>query len=112
MAANDRKRVENENAWIFFDRGLVDAAVALQHATGKSARRLLDLYDRYHHQVFLTPPWPEIYVNDNGRQHDFLEAVAEYDRLLIAYGSLGYDTVVLPKVGVSERAAFVLRYLR
>ena len=39
------------------------------------------------------------------------EAVAEYERLLIAYGDLGYDPVILPRTTVSERARFVLSQL-
>jgi predicted ATPase len=56
----------------------------------------------------LTPPWPEIYVTDGERPHDFNAALAEYSRLLEAYPSLGYDVMVLPKVGVVELANIVL----
>lgn len=112
VAADDRKRMSNKTGWIFFDRGLVDAAVALQYATGQSARDLLAPYDRYHQRVFLTPPWSNIYVTDDGRRHDLPEALAEYDRLLTAYAELGYETLVLPKVETSKRADFVLNHLR
>lgn len=111
LASEDRKRMLEKAGWVFFDRGLVDAAVALEHATGLSARNLLALYDRYYQSVFLTPPWPEIYVTDEQRQQDLAEAIAEYDRLLIAYRELGYDTVILPKVAVGDRADFVLSHL-
>ncbi|WP_127751924.1 AAA family ATPase [Devosia sp. 1566] len=111
LASEDRRRMVDEASWVFFDRGLVDAAVALEHATGSPARTLLASYDRYHQSVFLTPPWPEIYVTDTERQHDLTEATSEYDRLLTAYRELGYDTVILPKVGVGDRADFILRHL-
>lgn len=96
------------DGWVFFDRGLVDAAVALEHATGRAARDLLAGFDRYHRLVFLTPPWPEIYRKDGERRHDLAAAVAEYERLLKAYRELGYETVVLPKVTVEERVDLVL----
>jgi predicted ATPase len=108
LASEDRRRMVDEPSCVFFDRGLVDAAVALEYATGSSAKDLLASYDRYHQSVFLTPPWPEIYVTDEQRQQNFAEAIAEYDRLLIAYRELGYDTFILPKVGVGDRADFVL----
>jgi len=111
LASEDRKRVGDEAGWVFFDRGLVDAAVALQHATGYAAADVLAPYERYYRSVFLTPPWPEIYVNDGDRQHGLAEAIAEYDRLLAAYGEFGYKTIVLPKVGVENRADFVLSHL-
>ena len=111
LAAEDRKRLTGKDGWVFFDRGLVDAAVALEYATGRPARDVLASYDRYHQTVFLTPPWPEIYVTDKERQHDLAAAVAEYDRLLIAFRELGYDTLIVPKVRVEERADFVVRHL-
>jgi len=53
-------------------------------------------------------PWPELFVSDGERQHDFASAVAEYDRLAAAYPALGYDVILLPKVSVAERLAFIL----
>ncbi|MFY0736354.1 AAA family ATPase [Aurantimonas sp. NFXS3] len=111
LAAEDRKRIGDEAGWVFFDRGLVDAAVALQHATGHAAADVLQRYERYHRRVFLTPPWPEIFVNDGERQHGLAEAVAEYDRLLVAYGELRYEVIELPKVGVADRADSILSHL-
>lgn len=40
------------------------------------------------------------------------EAIAEYERLLIAYRDLGYDPIIIPKTTVSERARFVLSHLK
>ena len=61
--------------------------------------------------MFLTPPWPEIYVADDERPHSLEAAVEEYERLLGAYPKLGYETIVLPKVDVAARADLVLRSL-
>ena len=97
--------------WVFFDRGLIDAAAALQYLTGELALAPLVRAHRYHRSVFLTPPWPEIYVTDAERRHGFETALAEYSRLLEVYPSLGYEVIVLPKVGVAERADHVLAAL-
>jgi predicted ATPase len=67
---------------------------------------------RYHRRVFLTPPWPEIYVNDPERPHGFEAARAEYERLLQAYAALDYDVSILPKIDVAARTDFVLATLR
>jgi predicted ATPase len=111
MAENDRKWVAGEVDWVFFDRGLIDAAVALQHIAGHSAKDLLAPYDRYYKTVFLTPPWPEIFVTDAERQHDFTEAIAEYERLRNGFEILGYRAIILPKVDVRQRADLVLSHL-
>ena len=97
--------------WVFFDRGLVDAAVALEHATGEQALETLGRSRRYNETVFLTPPWPEIYVSDAERRHGLDDAIAEYERLERAYPALGYRVVVLPKLAVKVRADAVLAEL-
>lgn len=96
---------------VFFDRGVVDAAAALQHLTGKPVRDTVGVSRRYNRRVFLTPPWPEIFQSDNERRHGMEEAIAEYDRLLVAYPALGYDVQLLPKTDVRSRADMVLAAL-
>ena len=111
LAAADKRRAASKTGWVFFDRGLVDAAVALEHVTGRPVRQTLAPFERYHPRVFLTPPWPEIYAKDDERQHSLSEAVAEYERLVIAYRELEYEMIIVPKISVEKRADFVLRFL-
>jgi predicted ATPase len=112
LAVADRRAAADRPAgWVFFDRGLVDAAAALQHLTGEPTLDRLGQAHRYHRRVFLAPPWPEIYVTDPERRHGFDEAIAEYHRLLIVYPSLGYEVVLLPKVSAAARADFILHTL-
>lgn len=97
----------------FFDRGMVDAASALEHATGEPVLAALDRPElRYGRTVFLAPPWPEIFEGDEERRHDFGAAVAEYERLRRAYGTLGYEPCVLPKTDVARRADLIVETLR
>lgn len=107
----DRDAVPSQ-AWVFFDRGLIDAASALQHVTGERVLEELGRKHRYYPQVFLTPPWPEIYGTDAERRHSFHEAVIEYERLLKTYPSMGYKVILLPKISIRERADFVLETLQ
>jgi len=108
LAEQDHDAARSLPGPVFFDRGLIDAAVAIEHLTGESV--LTDLAARYPYSspVFLAPPWPDLFVSDAERRHDFASAVAEYDRLAAAYPALGYDVILLPKVSVAERLAFVL----
>ncbi|MEB3042678.1 AAA family ATPase [Rhizobium mulingense] len=108
MAAADHAAARGQAGWTFFDRGLIDAASALQHLTGEPILEKLSGLHRYNTKVFLTPPWPEIYVTDPERRHGFDEAVAEYDRLATIYPALGYDVVTLPNIAVAERVDFIL----
>jgi predicted ATPase len=111
MSLADRVSACTRDGWVFFDRGLVDAAAGLQHLTGEKVLASLGQTHRYHQRVFLTPPWPEIYLTDPERRHGLDAAVAEYLRLLEIYPSLNYEVFILPKIGVTERADLVLKAL-
>lgn len=111
LSLADRTAAEKLPGWVFFDRGLIDAVAGLEHLTGDPMLNNLRASHRNNRLVFLTPPWPEIYVTDSERRHGFADAVAEYERLTAVYPSIGYEVVVLPKVSVTERADFVLSRL-
>jgi predicted ATPase len=96
------------DGWVFFDRGLVDAAAGLQYLTGEPVLAALGQSHRYHRRVFLTPPWPQIYSTDPERRHSLEKALAEYRLLLETYPSLGYDYQGL---GCRKCADFVLNAL-
>jgi predicted ATPase len=112
MALADHDAAGRLSGWVFFDRGLIDAAAALQHQTNEQALQEYGGRHRYHRRVFLAPPWPEIYLKDPERRHNLEDALAEYTRLLDAYSALGYEISLLPKVGVKDRAEFVLEALK
>ncbi|MFL4471220.1 AAA family ATPase [Tateyamaria armeniaca] len=111
MAQADLAAADNLKGFVFFDRGLIDAAVACEFAGGASYRSLLGDTRHYAQPVFLAPPWPEIFVTDHARRHSFDDATAEYQRLTRAFSELGYDCCELPKAPVQERVAFVLNTL-
>ena len=111
LALADREDARLLPGWVFFDRGLIDAASALQQLTGELALDRI-AWHHYHRHVFFTPPWPEIYAADAERRHDLQDAIAEYDRLSRDYPLLGYEVVVLPKVAISERADFILQHIK
>jgi predicted ATPase len=98
IAAFARRAIETSIA----DRDTASAFPALER---------LGRLHRYNETVFLTPPWPEIYVGDPERRHGLEDAIAEYERLERAYPMLGYRVIVLPKVAVETRADVVLTAL-
>lgn len=95
---------------VFFDRSLVDLTsfLALKGiAVPEHLRRAVNIY-RYAPEVFVVPPWPEIYVRDDERPKPFDEALLEYEALVKGYEAAGYRLVEVPKRPVVERADFVL----
>lgn len=111
MALADRAAAAGLAGWVFFDRGLIDAAVALEQAGGERRLHTLAMLHPYHPMMFLAPPWAEIYVQDAERPKDFANACAEHERLARAYAALGYHAVDLPRASPAARADFVLAAL-
>jgi predicted ATPase len=109
VASDDLKIAETMRGCVFFDRGLIDAWVALRLVTHEPLPTALA--QRYYGTVFLAPPWPEIYVADAERRHTFATAVAEFDRLEMAYEELGFRVILLPKESTRARADLVLSEL-
>jgi predicted ATPase len=98
---------------VFFDRGIPDLV---------GYHRLLGLpvpphvltataMFRYHHRVFITPPWPEINDRDEERTHDFDEVLRTHEEISLGYIEHGYEVIELPKVSVDERVAFISQYV-
>ena len=109
MAKADLKAAHCVDGLVFFDRGLVDAAVALAHSGGQSVTETLGAARQYGKRVFVVPPWEELFAKDAERRHDFVAAVQEHRRIANALSDLGYEQTDLPKVSVQERVDIVLR---
>jgi len=103
----------SRSGFVFFERGVIDA-LGMLHEVGAlpddELCALLSAYP-YHRQVFLFPPWEAIYVNDAQRDQTFVEAACVYRRTSEWYQRSGYELVEVPKVGVAERCAYILRVL-
>ena len=111
LSLADRQAAEAYEGWVFFDRGLIDAASGLQSVTSEPVLRPLATQHRYHRRVFIAPPWPEIYETDPERRHGFEAGLVEQRRLEGELPTLGYEVIELPKTTVAARADFVLGVL-
>ena len=97
----------------FFDRGIPDIIAYLKVGELPVDQQFYDATEKYRYEpfVFITPPWKEIYVNDNERWQTFEEACILYEMLVSVYLDLGYEIIELPLVPIEERLAFVLKTL-
>ncbi len=94
---------------VLFDRGVPDVIGYLrleglpvpEHMTVAAARL------RYNRHVFICPPWPEIYRQDNERRQTEDIAASTYQAMADIYAELGYDLIDVPKAPVDARMAFV-----
>ncbi len=103
----DFDRLAGETGRVFFDRGLMDMygtnGVPPSPALVEAIRTR-----RYNRQVFVFPPWQDIYANDAERRQDWSQMEAVFAQILRTLPDLGYHPVIVPKGSVEDRAAFVL----
>ncbi|MBZ9858162.1 AAA family ATPase [Mesorhizobium sp. CA12] len=100
----------NEPGRVFFDRGAPDMIGYLRlcglpvpdHITSAAEKF------RYARHVFVAPPWPEIFTQDEERRQTLDEPERTFRSVTGVYAELGYDLVPLPPAAVDERVRFVL----
>lgn len=66
----------------------------------------------YNRRVFLAPYWEAIFTQDAERKQDRAEAQSTGIILAETYARFGYQLIVLPMIGVEERADFVTSILK
>lgn len=99
---------------VLFDRGVPDVIGYLRLCELPVPDHLLRAAAtfRYRQQVFIAPPWPEIYRQDAERKQSLDEAERTYHAVAQAYRDCGYTLIELPRVDVAARVRFVLDNIR
>ncbi len=107
MAKADLARTASKSGLVFYDRGVLDAAVGLKDLCDLPFSETLGNEFPYSKRVILVPPWREIYAVTEDRQHSFEEATSEYDRIRSAAVELGCEILELPRVDMKARLKIV-----
>lgn len=96
---------------VIFDRGIPDVIgyltlvkLPVPEYMDSAARQF-----RYHGNVFIAPPWPEIFGQDTERKQTFEEARATYEVMVETYTAYGYKLITLPLASVEERVEVVTK---
>lgn len=94
----------------FADRAIPDQLAYSRYRGFEPASVLKEsaLQCRYATQVFVTPPWLQIYTTDHIRKETFEEATKIHQAIVDTYAELNYEVVDLPFVSVQERVKFIL----
>ena len=105
--------VRSASTYTFYDRGILDALCMIDQVTPFPPRELRELISRYryHRQVFVLPPWDDIYTTDDERDQTFADAVRVHAMLDAWYRRCGYEVVEVPRMSVAQRCEFVLNTL-
>ena len=99
--------IEAKDGLVFFDRCFLDAISYFQTLGRENYNHLITKY-RFYPTIFITPPWKEIYRQDDERKHTFSDAVHEYERLVLFYPQNDYQVIELPMTAVEKRCDFIL----
>jgi predicted ATPase len=108
------RQAPTEADLVFFDRAIPDALCMLNDLGLLSiAEARQSIWDYpYFRQVFMAPPWEEIYTTDNERDQRFADSARVHRRASEWYSALGFELIQLPRVSVEQRCEFVLQQLR
>lgn len=99
---------------ILFDRGFLDS-ISYARLIKSSVNIEMITYAnkwKYNKNVFVLPPWKEIYETDNERKQDWKEAVLTHHEVIKTYKEYNYNIIEVPKNSVKGRADFVIDKIR
>lgn len=96
---------------LFFDRSFIDSAGLLYSSDIDEYNQIRNthLINRYNRNVFITPPWKEIYKNDAERDQTFDQAIGVYEQVCRLYRLNDYEIILLPRESIAARADFILK---
>jgi predicted ATPase len=110
IAYNHAKEIPSAKGQvIFFDRCILEGIIYYQNLKIENSTKYDNLVHklRYDPIILMTPPWKEIYCQDEERKHSYEEAVEEYEQLLKSYPKYGYQILEIPKMSIKKRFQFV-----
>jgi predicted ATPase len=94
---------------VFIDRGIPDV-LAYMHYIGDSYPPFFDIACRenVYSEVFILPPWKEIYVSDEARYENYEQSELIHNHLVATYTKYGYNLIEVPKDSLDNRILFIL----
>jgi predicted ATPase len=98
---------------VFMDRGLPDVVAYMDCFGQEYDHSFIEACENYiYDDVFLLPPWKEIYSTDEERYENFDEALRIHDCLETSYKKYGYKPKHVPKGTIAERLSFILNKVK
>ena len=99
----------NENV-LFYDRGIPDVLAYMKYFDQECPEDFITTCKQHSYdQIFILPPWEEIYVQDEERYESFEQAQQLYACLQSIYKELGYTCIEVPIGPLEERMRFIVK---
>ncbi|ADY51115.1 hypothetical protein Pedsa_0534 [Pseudopedobacter saltans DSM 12145] len=104
----------DDNDIYFFDRSILDAVCYADMISFPVPQEFNHIIENciYNKNVFIFPPWPEIYQTDTERKQNWQEALDTYNFLKATYQKFGYTLIEVPKDTPRNRAAFIKTHIQ
>ena len=84
----------------------------MNHFGTKYPKIFLEKSKKYrYNNIFLLPPWKEIYITDDERYESYELSISIYNQLKTAYTALDYEIIEVPRSSILIRADFILKQL-
>ena len=106
--------INSKNTLSFYDRGIVDIDAYMKLDNIEIPKHIEESIkkNRYNTEVFYTPIWEEIYINDEERKESIDQAKKIEKEILSSYTFYDYKLIKVPKGSIEERANFILSYIK
>lgn len=112
-----RERVNQYNSATnkieFYDRSIIDSFAYLlkDKIPIKKSWHDLAINHKYYNTVFISPPWEEIYTQDNERKENYKQAEEIHKYMIKAYKKYAYNICIIPKMSIKERVNFIIKQI-
>lgn len=101
-----------DSKFVFIDRGIPDVIAYMDLIGDSYPEMFAQACKTYRYdQIFILPPWEEIYISDSERYESYEQAVQIHKHLIQTYSSYGYNLVEVPKDTVEARVEYILSHL-
>lgn len=103
-----------ENGISFYDRSVYDS-IAYLHLDKIDVLPKWDTLGKdltFSKAVFITPPWREIFHQDNERKESLAQLTLLHETLIRTYEDYGYNLIEVPKTPIKERVEFILNHIK
>lgn len=96
----------------FYDRGTLDVLAYMKYFNQDIPEDFFELCHQYlYDQIFILPPWKDIYHSDNERFETYEQAQDIYHHLKNTYADFGYQVHEVPLANIEHRTAYLLKQI-
>lgn len=99
---------------VFFDRGILDTLCYAKLISIDITDEMSNAAKAYgfNKNVFVLPPWFEIYTADDERKQTWEEAVLTYENIVATYQAYDYHLIEIPRTSIDSRLDFILSTIK